>query len=417
MSRRRVAILGSTGSIGRQALDVIARNPDRFEVVALAAGRNAELLASQVAQFRPRFVSAGDANVATEVMVRLDGLGLRIHGSLFGKDRDVEPVMHGSDGMHAVACESGADVVLAATDGSVAFDAVFAAVDRGIDVAVANKELIVAAGELLVEHAARSGAQLLPVDSEHSAVFQCLQGAPRERIAAIILTASGGPFRDRTAEEIAGATLDDALAHPTWQMGVKNTIDSATLMNKGLEVIEASKWFGVPGERVQVVVHRTSVAHGFVVFTDGNVLGQLAAPDMRLPIGYALAYPDRLADRPVQADPVEALGGERGAPATTLAFERPDPVRFPCLRLAYEALAAGGTAPAVLSAANEVAVASFVSGEIRFGDIPVCIETALRRVGSTNLSLAAVREADRSARDAARAFVVERSAAGPARST
>ncbi len=191
--------------------------------------------------------------------------------------------------------------MLAATDGAVAFDAVFAAVDAGIDVAVANKELIVAAGELLVAHAARSGAQLLPVDSEHSAIFQCLQGAPRERIAAIVLTASGGPFRDRTAGEIASATLADALAHPTWQMGVKNTIDSATLMNKGLEVIEASKWFGVPGERVQVLVHRTSVAHGFVVFTDGNVLGQLAAPDMRLPIGYALAYPDRLDDRPRSA--------------------------------------------------------------------------------------------------------------------
>jgi 1-deoxy-D-xylulose-5-phosphate reductoisomerase len=383
-TRKRVAILGSTGSIGRQALDVIARHPQRFEVVALAAGRNVALLAEQVAQFRPGVVSSAD---------------------------------DGARGLHAAACESGAEIVLAATDGSVAFEAVFAAVDRGIDVAVANKELIVAAGELLVAHAARSGAQLLPVDSEHSAIFQCLQGAPRERIASIVLTASGGPFRDRTAEEIASATVAEALAHPTWQMGVKNTIDSATLMNKGLEVIEAAKWFGVPGERVQVVIHRTSVAHGFVVFTDGNVLGQLAAPDMRLPIGYALAYPDRLDDRPVCADPLEALGGERGAPATSLAFERPDPVRFPCLRLAYEALAAGGTAPAVLSAANEIAVAAFVAGNIRFGEIPVCIETALERVGTRESSLDAVREADRSARDIARAFVVERTTAGPARST
>ena len=360
---------------------MIARHPDRFEVVALAAGRNVGLLAQQAARFGPSVVSNAD-----------DGAG----------------------GLHAVACESGADVVLAATDGSVAFDAVFAAVDRGIDVAVANKELIVAAGELLVAHAARSGAQLLPVDSEHSAIFQCLQGASHERIASIILTASGGPFRDRTADEIAAATLEDALAHPTWQMGVKNTIDSATLMNKGLEVIEASKWFGVPGERVQVVVHRTSVAHGFVVFTDGNVLGQIAAPDMRLPIGYALAYPDRLDDRPAAEDPIVALGGERGAPTTSLAFERPDPGRFPCLRLAYEALAAGGIAPAVLSAANEVAVAAFVAGHIRFGEIPVCIETTLDRVDSTNtVSLAAVREADCSARDAARAFVVDRTTARP----
>ena len=378
--KKRVAILGSTGSIGRQALDVIARHPERFVVAGLAAGRNVDLLAEQVARFAPAVVS--DA-------------------------RD------GARGLHAVACESGADVVLAATDGAVAFDAVFAAVDRGINVAVANKELIVGAGELLVAHAARSGAQLLPVDSEHSAIFQCLQGAPRERIASIILTASGGPFRDRTADEIASATVAEALAHPTWQMGVKNTIDSATLMNKGLEVIEAAKWFGVPGERIQVLVHRTSVAHGFVVFTDGNVIGQLAAPDMRLPIGFALAYPDRLDDRPVCADPIEALGGERGAPATTLAFERPDPERFPCLRLAYEALAAGGTAPAVLSAANEVAVAAFVAGDIRFGEIPVCIETALESVDNGNLSLAAVRAADRSARDAARAFVVERTTARP----
>jgi 1-deoxy-D-xylulose-5-phosphate reductoisomerase len=411
--RRRVAILGSTGSIGRQALDVIARHPDRFEVVGLAAGRNAALLAEQTARFQPRAVSAGSADVATDLMVHLDGLGVRIHGSIFGKTRDIEHIAHGTEGLRTVACESGADVVLAATDGAVAFDAVFDAVDRGIDVAVANKELIVAAGELLVAHAKRSGAQLLPVDSEHSAIFQCLQGAPRERIASIILTASGGPFRDRSAEEIASATLADALAHPTWQMGVKNTIDSATLMNKGLEVIEASKWFGVPGERVQVVVHRTSVAHGFVVFTDGNVLGQLAAPDMRLPIGFALAYPDRLDDRPVCADPLEALGGERGAPVTTLTFERPDPERFPCLRLAYQALATGRTAPAILSAANEIAVAAFVAGHIRFGEIPVCIETALDRVDTTNLSLAAVREADRSGRDAARAFVVERTTARP----
>ena len=414
--KRRVAILGSTGSIGRQGLDVIARHSDRFEVVALAAGRNVELLAEQVARFRPRIVSCGDADGATELMVRLDAMGVRIHGSIFGKDRDVELIAHGKEGLRIVACESGAEIVLAATDGAVAFDAVFSAVDRGIDVAVANKELIVAAGELLAEHAARSGARLLPVDSEHSAIFQCLQGEPRNRIAAIILTASGGPFRDRPAAEIARATVAEALAHPTWQMGVKNTIDSATLMNKGLEVIEASKWFGVPGERVQVVIHRTSVAHGFVVFTDGNVVGQLAAPDMRLPIGYALAYPDRLDDERPPGDPIEALGGERGSATTALAFERPDLVRFPCLRLAYEALEHGGTAPAALSAANEVAVAAFVAGDLAFGDIPVCIETVLGRVEQVNVSLAAVRDADSLARDVARGFVVDR-AARPIRST
>ena len=375
--KRRIAILGSTGSIGTQALDVIARHPQRFEVVGLAAGRNVDLLAEQVRTFGPRVVA---------------------------------DVRDGAGGLHAVACESGADVVLAAIDGAVAFEAVFAAVDAGIDVAVANKELIVAAGELLVEHAARSGAQLLPVDSEHSALFQALQGAPRERIAALILTASGGPFWERTREQMDRATLEDALAHPTWRMGVKNTIDSATLMNKGLEVIEAAKWFGVPGERVQVVVHRTSVAHGFVVFSDGNVIGQLAAPDMRLPIGYALAYPDRLDDGRPNDDPIEALGGKRGAALTALAFERPDSDRFPCLGLAYQALAAGGTAPAILSAANEVAVAAFTAGEICFGEIPVCIETALSRVAIDNVSLEAVRNADRLARIEARAFMSDRTA-------
>jgi 1-deoxy-D-xylulose-5-phosphate reductoisomerase len=374
VSARRVAILGSTGSIGRQALDVIDRHPERFAVAGLAAGRNVNLLAEQIARFRPDLTATA---------------------------------ADGPAGLLAVATASNADIVLAATDGAVAFDAVFAAVDAGIDVAVANKELVVAAGELLVAHAARSGAKLLPVDSEHSAIFQCLQGAPAERIAAIVLTASGGPFWERTREEMAAATVADALAHPTWRMGVKNTIDSATLMNKGLEVIEAAKWFGVPPERIHVLVHRTSVAHGFVVFSDGQVVGQLAPPDMRLPIGYALAYPDRLADRPCD-DPLQALGGERGAPATTLKFERPDLERFPCLRLAYDALALGGTAPAAVSAANEVAVRAFVDGEIRFGEIAACIETTLERVGTSTLSLDAVRAADRSAREAARAFVAER---------
>jgi 1-deoxy-D-xylulose-5-phosphate reductoisomerase len=394
---RRVAILGSTGSIGRQALDVIARHPERFTVTGLAAGGNVSLLAEQVAQFTPRVVSAAsDAAAAT--------LGE------FG----VERIAFGAAGLHAVACESGADIVVAATDGAVAFDAVFAAVEAGIDIALANKELVVAAGDLLVAAAARSGAKLLPVDSEHSAIFQCLQGAPLERVAAIILTASGGPFWNRTREEMENATLADALAHPTWSMGVKNTIDSATLMNKGLEVIEASRLFGIPGERVHVLVHRTSVAHGLVVFTDGNVLAQLAPPDMRLPIGYALAYPDRLADR-VFEDPLVAVGGERGAPATTLGFERPDLERFPCLALAYRALALGGTAPAIVSAANEVAVAAFVAGELRFGEIPVCIETTLAGVGTNESSLAEIRRADASARELARSFVRQR-VEGPTRS-
>ena len=266
--------------------------------------------------------------------------------------------------------------MLAATDGSVAFEAVFAAVERGIDVAVANKELIVAAGELLVAHAARSGATLLPVDSEHSAIFQCLQGAPRERVAAIILTASGGPFRDRSAEQIASATVAEALAHPTWQMGVKNTIDSATLMNKGLEVIEASKWFGVPGDRVQVVVHRTSVAHGFVVFTDGNVVGQFAAPDMRLPIGYALAYPDRLDDRPVSPDPIAALGGapRRGRDRPHLRAARPRAVPVPAAGLR-------GAGPGRHGAGDPLSRQRGCRGSLRGGGHPVRRHPRLHRNG------------------------------------
>jgi 1-deoxy-D-xylulose-5-phosphate reductoisomerase len=377
VNRKRVAILGSTGSIGRQALDVIARHPERFEVVGLAAGRNIGLLAEQVAQFQPRVVaSAAD----------------------------------GPEGLRAVAVDARADILLAATDGAVAFDAVFAAVDAGIDVAVANKELIVAAGELLFRHAKASGARLLPVDSEHSAIFQCVEGQARERVAGIVLTASGGPFWNRTREEMQNASVADALNHPTWNMGVKNTIDSASLMNKGLEVIEASRFFDLPGERIHVLVHRTSVAHGFALFTDGNVIGQFAPPDMRLPIGYALAYPDRLADRDA-SDALVALGGDAAGTTTTLGFERPDLERFPCLGLAYRALAEGGTVPAALSAANEIAVAAFVDGRIRFGDIAPCIMAALDRVERAELTLAAVRAADRAARVAAADAVEQRKVA------
>jgi 1-deoxy-D-xylulose-5-phosphate reductoisomerase len=367
MKPKNVAILGSTGSIGRQALDVIAAHGDRFRVVGLAAGKNAGLLAEQAARFSPRVTST---------------------------------IADGADGLHAVAVESKPDIVLAATDGAVAFDAVFAAVDAGIDIAIANKELVVAAGELLFAHAARSGARLLPVDSEHSAIFQCLVGEPPEGVASIVLTASGGPFWERTREEMRHATLADALRHPTWQMGTKNTIDSATLMNKGLEVIEASRFFGLPAERIGVLVHRTSVAHGFAIFTDGSVKAQLAPPDMRVPIGYALAYPDRLPGRTF-ASSLAALGADPGDAATTLRFEHPDLERFPCLRLAYEALARGGTAPAALSAANEVAVAAFVAGTIPFGAIAECIAAAMAGVQEGELRLDTVRAADRSARVAA----------------
>lgn len=377
---RRVAILGSTGSIGTQALDVIASYPDRFEVVGLAAGRNVDLLREQAARFSPAVTSsAGD----------------------------------GPDGLMRVAVHSEPDVLLAATDGSVAFDAVFAAVERGTDVAVANKELIVAAGELLVETAGRSGASLLPVDSEHSAIFQCLIGEERSSVTAIVLTASGGPFWRTSREAMEGAGLDAALAHPTWRMGTKNTIDSATMMNKGLEVIEASRLFGLSADKIRIVVHPQSIAHGFVLFCDGSVKSQLAAPDMRLPIGYALAFPERLPQRNGTLDTLHALGASLAAPALRYDFEPPDPQRFPCVGLAYAALERGGTVPAVLSAANEVAVQAFVEGRIRFGNIATVIEETMERTNARELSLPAVREADTAARANA-ALIVERLERSPA---
>jgi len=391
---KNVAILGSTGSIGTQALDVIARHPDRFRVVALAAGKRTAELLEQARRFSPDFVACADVNASEALRLELPA---------------ATQVASGAAGLLMVAAESGADVVLAATDGAVAFDAVFAAVERGKRIAVANKELIVAAGELLVAAAARSGAEIVPVDSEHSAIFQCLVGEPRDRIATLVLTASGGPFWSLDAEAIRNATLAEALRHPTWQMGTKNTVDSASLMNKGLEVIEASRLFGVPGERIAVLVHRTSVAHGFVIFSDGNVKAQLAPPDMRLPIGYALAYPDRLPDLREPQDALAALGSKGDEPAR-LEFHRPDDARFPCLGLAYQALRRGGTVPAALSAANEIAVAAFVEGKLRFGEIPEVVGAAMAATPDEPLSLDSLRSADKRARERALGSVEARSA-------
>ncbi len=369
---KRVAILGSTGSIGTQALDVIARNPDRFTVAGLAAGKQVDKLREQAERFGVKVTANAD---------------------------------DGPAGLLRVAVESKPDVLLAATDGFVSFDAVFAAVERGIDVAVANKELIVAAGELLMASAAKSGSRIVPVDSEHSAIFQCLIGESRDRVHSIVLTASGGPFWRKTKDEIRNASLDAALAHPTWQMGVKNTVDSASMMNKGLEVIEASRLFGFPGERIGILVHPQSIAHGIVIFSDGNVKIQAAAPDMKLPIGYALAYPERLAGPAAPQDPLRAIGAHPESSALRYDFERPDPDRFPCVGLAYEALAQGGTMPAVLSAANEIAVRAFVEGEIGFGQIPEIIAEALSSATVREVNLDALRQADAQARDDARAAV------------
>lgn len=407
---KRVAILGSTGSIGTQALDVIARHPDRFTVAGLAAGKQVDKLREQVERFDVA-VSASAAD--------------------------------GPEGLLRVAVESEPDVVLAATDGFVAFDAIFAAVSRGIDIAVANKELIVSAGELLVAAAAKSGSQIVPVDSEHSALFQCLIGEDRARVYSIVLTASGGPFWRKTREEIENATLEAALAHPTWRMGVKNTVDSASMMNKGLEVIEASRLFGMSGDRIAILVHPQSIAHGMVIFRDGNVKIQAAPPDMRLPIGYALSFPDRLDNHAAPRssgsllrrddhvgtvkseghsedkrtrnpeerrdegsfDPLQAIGAHPEAQSLRYDFERPDAERFPCVALAYQALTAGGTLPAVLSAANEIAVEAFVEGEIAFGQIPSVIEQTLSMSSKEEVTLDSVRRADTAARQSARQIV------------
>jgi len=382
MARKKVAILGSTGSIGTQALEVIAANSERFEVVALAAGANRRLLEEQARAFAPKVVV--DAR-------------------------------EGAAGLLRAATESGAEIVLAATTGAVALDAIFAAAERGIDLAVANKEAIVAAGELLVDAVARGGGRLLPVDSEHSALFQCLVGEDRARVAALLITASGGPFRGASAETLASATLEQALNHPTWRMGTKNTIDSATLMNKGLEAIEAARLFSMPAERVLVVVHPQSLLHGAVLFCDGSVKAQLCAPDMRVPIGYALAYPDRLGSAPREPafDPLELLGAQPNSSLLRYDYERVDVQRFPSLALAYDALRRGGCAPAVLSAANEIAVEAFVAGEIGFGDIPTLVGAALANVPPYDLTLLGLRRAD----EAARAFVRGRLAGLPSLST
>ncbi|TAM59469.1 1-deoxy-D-xylulose-5-phosphate reductoisomerase [bacterium] len=372
---KRVAILGSTGSIGTQALDVIAANPERFEVAALAAGRRVDALLGQARRFAPAVVSVAGSEESGRLRDALPGVR----------------VEHSAAGLLACALESRAQVVLAATDGAVALEAVFAAVRAGIDVALANKEIVVSLGEALRAEAARSGARILPVDSEHSAIFQCLEGEPRARLHSIVLTASGGPFWEHAVEDLDAVTVADALRHPTWQMGTKNTIDSATMMNKGLEVIEACRLFGLPPERVHVLVHRQSIVHGMAIFSDGNVKAQLAAPDMRLPIGFALAYPGRLERSPLPLDPLALLGGSGRA---ALTFEEPDERRFPCLALAYRALREGGTATAVLSAANEVAVRAFVEGEIAFTEIARLVGAVLDAHEAEGATLESVRRAD-----------------------
>lgn len=361
---KRVAILGSTGSVGHQALNVIRAQPAAFTVVGLAAGRNLALLRDQAREFRPEAVALTHAPPTA----RTDGQ----HGSTWADLQSGSPdgiqVYAGADSLRDLTLSTKPDIVVAATTGLVGLAAILAALEAGIDVALANKESLIAASDLLFAAADRSDAAILPVDSEHSAIFQCLVGEDRSRVTRVILTASGGPFRTLPAAAMAKITPEQALAHPTWQMGPKITIDSATLMNKGMEVLEAGILFGRTLDYVDVVIHPQSIVHSLVEFSDGSVKAQLGYPDMELPIQYALGYPQRLASsfRPLD---LAALG--------QLTFEAPDPVRFPCLSLAREAGRLGGTAPAVLCAADEVAVRWFLDGRLPFTAIPTVIEAVL----------------------------------------
>ncbi len=351
---KRISILGSTGSVGEQTLAVVQAFPDRFRVTALAAGQRALKLAQQVKQFRPELVSVADPAAADQLRAEVgDEVEIRV----------------GKAGLRAVA-EHPSDLVVAALVGAVGLEPTLAAIQAGRNIALANKEVMVMAGALVCRAVAERGVTLLPVDSEHSAIFQALAGQRRADLERIILTASGGPFRTWDASRIALATIEQALAHPNWDMGPKISIDSATLMNKGLEVIEARWLFDVPPEQIEVVVHPQSIIHSLVEYRDSSVLAQLGLPDMRVPIAVALAHPERI---PLDVPRLSLSEVAR------LDFEEPDHAKFPCLGLAFEALSGSEEAPAVLNAANEVSVAAFLAGEISFPAIAECNGAVLDR--------------------------------------
>jgi 1-deoxy-D-xylulose-5-phosphate reductoisomerase len=346
-SVKRLAVLGSTGSIGRQTLDIVRAMPERFKVVGLAAGKNTDLLALQAREFRPEFVGCSQA---------------------INQGNDKFPPGINLISLEDMARHPDVDMVVIATSGTAGLRATLAAVNAGKRIALANKESLVVAGEIITAAATKSDARILPVDSEHSAIWQCLNGE-KQGVRRIILTASGGPFRDYSKAQMREVTAGQALKHPSWKMGKKVTIDSATLMNKGLEVIEAHWLFDMPFDSITVLLHPQSIIHSMVEFIDGSVKAQMSYPDMRLPIQYALCYPDRVANPELPVLDFSSL--ER------LTFEQPDSVRFPCLRLAIEAGRSGGTYPAVLCAADEAAVELFLSGRIRFTDIARLVERVL----------------------------------------
>src|SRR5436190_2197804 len=371
---KAISILGSTGSIGQNTLKVV-EHLGNIRVVAMAEGRNMQLFAEQIAKFKPEMVSCDDEICA-------ETLGKELHRL----KAEIPNIDLNSKGLVAVATHPAAQCVVSATVGAVGFVPTLRAIEAGKRIALANKETLVMAGELMTAAAARSGAEIIPVDSEHNAIHQCLRGEKKSEVKRLILTASGGPFREKTKEQMAGATRAEALDHPNWKMGEKITIDSATLMNKGLEVIEAKWLFGFDADQISVIVHPQSVVHSMVEMVDGSVIAQMGVTDMRHPIQYALTYPQRQANCLEPLD-LRSMSG--------LTFEDPDLERFPCLSLAYDALKKGGTTPAVLNAANEVAVEAFLDEKIGLDDIAAINEAVIKEHSTAPAdSLDAVLDAD-----------------------
>ncbi len=369
---KKLSILGSTGTIGKNTLDVVRRFPELFRVLALSAGSNVELLEEQIREFSPRLVVIGSLEGAERLKKK--------------KSSSSPEILWGRDGLDAASTMDDVDLVISAITGAAGLIPTFAAVKAGKDVALANKESLVLAGDIIMKEAHKSGSAILPVDSEHSAVFQSMKGQKREDIKRIILTASGGPFLNHSMEEMQSVTPEDALNHPRWLMGSKVTIDSATLMNKGLEVIEARWLFDLEPDKIDVCIHPESVIHSMIEYNDRTIMAHMSYPDMRGPISYALGYPERLDAGVPRLDFGELK---------SLTFQKPDNVRFPCLGLAYRALRTGGTMPAVLNAADEVAVGAFLKGEIPFIVIPDVIESVMERhMPLQDMDIKGVLEAD-----------------------
>ena len=384
MSRRKLSILGATGSVGSSTLDLVERHPERFEVVALTAAKNVAALADAARRTSANLAVIDDPTLLSELEERLEGSGCR--------------AATGREALNEAAAGD-ADLVMAAIVGCAGLEPVMAAIEAGRTVALANKESLVTAGALMTEGAQRSGATILPVDSEHNAIAQCLADNRSCDVARLVLTASGGPFRTKSRAEMAGMSPEQAVAHPNWSMGAKISVDSATMMNKGLELIEAHYLFGLPSGRIDILVHPQSVIHSMVEYVDGSVLAQLGSPDMRIPIAYALAYPERI-ETPAERLDLSRIG--------SLTFEAPDLDRFPALRIAREALEAGGSAPIVLNAANEEAVAAFLDRRIGFLDICQTVEEAVARTSAAQpRSIAEVIDIDQAARALARDLMSE----------